>query len=275
MSETAIKSMQLYSHVDRIYNDLKELGVSATEPLSVDMLVPYDQLHYFGTDAVDEAIDYAKVNHDSRVLDVGSGLGGPARYLADKTGCHVTAVELQSDMHAVAQSLTQRCGLDKNVEHVCGDIHQTAIADNSYDVIVSWLAIYHIPQHDALYKRLRKSMKNDARIYFEDLYVDGEFNSQEQQEIDHLLYGSNIQTQNDYLQTLGQAGFDDILFDDQTNRWQPFVEERLSQFRQARKEKVRIHGEDTVDALDGFYEVVARLLKGGKLRGVRVTATAK
>ncbi len=274
MSETAIKSMQLYSHVDRIYNDLTAMGISETDPLTVEMLVPFDQLHYFGTDAVDEAIASAAIDHHSKILDVGSGLGGPARYLANKTGCQVTAVELQSDMDEVAKSLTRRCGLDQQIDHVCGDIHATPIAANDYDAVVSWLAIYHIPQHASLYKRLHGSLKGGGRIYFEDLYANGAFDHNERQEIDQLLYGSNIQTREDYVDTLAQAGFEHIQFEDQTDHWQPFVVERLQRFRASRDDKVRIHGEQTVEALDGFYEVVARLLGGGKLRGVRVTAVA-
>lgn len=272
MSESAIKSMQLYSHVDRIYNDLRAAGIKETDPLTVDMLVPFDQLHYFGTDAVDEAIDYAKIGQNSHVLDVGSGLGGPARYLADRSGCRVTAVELQSDMHQVATTLTRRCGLDQLINHVCGDIHKTPMQERTYDAVVSWLAIYHIPEHLALYRRLHQTLKPGGQLYFEDLYVAGEFNETEQQEINHLLYGENLQSKENYLDTLQEAGFTDISFTDKTDLWQPFVADRLQNFRAARTDIIAIHGAPVVDALDGFYEVVARLLKGGKLRGVQVTA---
>ena len=46
-----------------------------------------------------------------QVLNIGSGLGGPARYLAHKTGCHVLACELQHDLNATAQLATERAGL--------------------------------------------------------------------------------------------------------------------------------------------------------------------
>jgi len=274
MSESTIKSMQLYSHVDRIYNDLRNAGIKADDPLSVDVLVRFDQLHYFGTDAVDEAIRLANIDEQSHILDVGSGLGGPARYLADRTGCQVFAVELQRDMDEVARSLTKRCGLDELIEHVCGDIHETPIAASTFDAIVSWLAIYHIPDQRALFSRLHQSMKSGGRIYFEDLFGNDDFTDSEQKEVNELLYGEHLRSKQQYVDDLSHAGFVDIQFEDMTEAWQPFVAERLKQYRANRKKNIDVHGEGVVAALDGFYEVVARLLKGGKLRGTRVTASA-
>ena len=62
--------------------------------------------------------------HSSKhnILDIGSGLGGPGRYIVHKTGCSLMAVELQGDLHDVAQDLTKRCGLAKKMTHFCGNI---------------------------------------------------------------------------------------------------------------------------------------------------------
>ena len=69
-------------------------------------------------------------NH--HVLDVGSGLGGPARYLANKTGCLVTAIELQDDLHKEAENLTQRCNLQQKLKHITGDFLQMDLGGYSY-----------------------------------------------------------------------------------------------------------------------------------------------
>ena len=87
-----MKSMKLYTNVQRIHNDLAALGIGPDAALRVDQLTPFDQYHYFGTDAVDEALEVLQLQPGSRVLDVGSGIGGPARYIAVKTGAHVTAL---------------------------------------------------------------------------------------------------------------------------------------------------------------------------------------
>ncbi len=63
-------------------------------------------------------IKEAHLGTDSRVLNVGSGLGGPARYFGGKLGASVLAVELQDDLHRTAAELTARCGLNDNVHHL-------------------------------------------------------------------------------------------------------------------------------------------------------------
>ena len=164
MTDDAIKSMKLYQGVERIYNDLADIGIGDDEPLTVDDLTPFDQLHYFGTDAVDAAIAALGIDGASRVLDVGAGLGGPARYMAQRTGCHVTALELQADIDGVARSLTGRCGLADRVTHLCGDVLTAELAANAHDALVSWLAFYHIVDHRALFAKAIATLKPGGRL---------------------------------------------------------------------------------------------------------------
>src|SRR5210317_2159009 len=102
-----IKSMQLYPRAERILDDLSNLGFSAQEPVPVDVLNRFDQLHYHGTAALDAAISACGIEPGQRILEVGSGWGGCARYIAQSSGAHVTAVEIQEDYHQVGRSLTQ------------------------------------------------------------------------------------------------------------------------------------------------------------------------
>src|SRR5271165_7088574 len=117
----AIESIPLYTHLDRINSLLAALGIGPTDPIRPEQLFPLDQWHYHGTNAIRAAADRLSLGPASRVLEIGSGIGGPARYLAHTTGCQVTALELQPKVHAIAADLTRRCGLDGRVLHVCGD----------------------------------------------------------------------------------------------------------------------------------------------------------
>ena len=113
MDNENIKSMKLYNFIDRVFNELKELGKEKKGSLTINQLKTFDQLHYHGTEAIDYAIKKFKINKNSEILEIGSGIGGPSRYIAHKTGAKVSALELQEDHHKVGRMLTKRCGLEK------------------------------------------------------------------------------------------------------------------------------------------------------------------
>jgi len=145
------KTMKLYDQVERINNELRDLGLGQSAALKASDLAPFDQYHYFGTQAVDEAARVLGVGPQSRVLDVGSGIGGPARHLASTTGCDVVALELQPDLHRTAMDLTRRCALENHVHHVCGDILGPLPSLDTFHCIVSFLCFLHIADHDRLF----------------------------------------------------------------------------------------------------------------------------
>ena len=167
-----IKTMKLYNNVDRIFNELRELGKTNSDPLNVDELNNiefFDQLHYHGTKAVDISINKLGINSSMSILEIGSGIGGPARYIASKTGAIVTALELQPDQHKLASDLTRRCNLSEKVIHVCGDFLTYEWYGQKFDAIVSWLALYHIEDHDTLLKKSFELLNPNGFFYAEDL----------------------------------------------------------------------------------------------------------
>src|SRR5712691_10798515 len=119
-TEVTLKSMPLYVNVERIHNELTELGIAGDAPLQPEQLFPFDQYHYNGVDAVRAAVEAVGIGSDTHALEIGSGIGGPARYLAHTTGCRVTALELQPELHEIGVDLTLRSGLAGQVTHLCG-----------------------------------------------------------------------------------------------------------------------------------------------------------
>jgi len=147
---TDIKSMKLYTHVERIENELAEIGKSPSDPISVDELSAFDQLHYHDTAALDVALSVIGGGTDQHWLEIGSGIGGPARYLAQRGDIRITALELQPDQNELAARLTRRCGVDAQIVHACGDFLDYDFAGQQFDAVVSWLALYHIPARPGL-----------------------------------------------------------------------------------------------------------------------------
>ena len=273
MDADAIKTMRLYSQVERVYDDLRHAGIGDDDPLTVDALSAFDQYHYFGTEAVDEAIGALNIGPHSRVLDVGSGLGGPARVMATRSGCRVTALELQADLDQVGKSLTARCGLAGNIDHVCGDVLETALAPGGHDAVVSWLALYHIADPARLFARLADAVAPGGGLYVEDFHRLGDFTDQEQTVLDQVLYAQSMPPRDEYITTVEAAGFTDVRFTDMTAPWTEFVSERAAAYRARLDEHAAVHGADVAGGLDAFYQAVVKLFRGGRFAGVRLTAT--
>ena len=264
--------MKLYHQVERVFNELKALGIQDKEPIKVEQLTPFDQYHYLGTGAVDASVREIGINKNMRVLEVGAGIGGPSRYLAHSVGCHITAMELQADLNQTASALTERCGLSGNVEHVCGDILKGAPGGQQFDALVSWLTFLHIPARNTLYEKCYTALKPGAGIYVEDYFARAPLTHAEQKNLAMHVYCERVPSMDDYRFELNEAGFANIRLVDVSEPWTQFVIDRLAKFEAARERNLNLHGAKTVDGLTEFYTTVVDLFKAGNLGGIKFTA---
>lgn len=267
-----IKTMALYRDVDRIRRDLRAAGFGDGAALTVVDLVPYDQMHYEGTGAVDDGCKYLQAGPGRKILDIGAGIGGPARYIADRTGAHVTALELQADLNASGIELTERCGLQARVSHVAGDFLSGIVPAGQFGGILSMLCFLHIPDRAALLAQCARVLAPGGRIFIDDYVARAELNASERASLADKLYCTYLPPQQVYIADLGKAGFTDIQAVDKTADWKSFVVARLDAFRAQRTAIVERYGAVTCDSLDDFYGTVAGLFTNGRVGGVRITA---
>jgi len=82
----------------------------------------FDQFHSGGSEAVDRLLPSLQLAPGMTVLDVGSGLGGPARQIARSAGCAVVGVDITPSYVDTAEALTRAAGLDNHVSFICSDI---------------------------------------------------------------------------------------------------------------------------------------------------------
>jgi cyclopropane fatty-acyl-phospholipid synthase-like methyltransferase len=265
--------MPLYSTIQRIRNELKELGSAGA--LTPEQLYPFDQIHYRGIDAVREAALALGLGPSHRVLDVGAGIGGPARFLAHTTGCQVDALELQPEMHAIGEELTARCGLEARVRHVQGDALTHSLEDAACDAAVSWLAIHHIPERPRLLRRIAAALRPGGRLYIEDLYERAPFTVDDLPDVQQTLYGVTMTSAEDYVGDIQAAGFADVQVTDMSGAWGTFCVGRAAAWRAAAERHTRVHGEPIVQTLDTFFATVARMFASGRLGGVRILASRR
>ena len=267
-----IKSMKLYNNVDRIFNELREIGKSTSSTLLVEDLTKFDQLHYHGTDAIDIFIEKLEINEKTKILDVGSGIGGPARYLADKTGAEITAIELQSDQNNLAKDLTKKCGLSNKVNHICGDILDYDFKNQTFDAVVSWLTLYHIANHEILLKKLFDLLNPNGFFYTEDITSRINLSDADRKEIKKEIYGIHLPYFDNYISNLEQNGFKLIFSEDMSSSWTDFTKERIKKYNSEKERNIRVHGKEVYDSLNLFYNFVGQYFSNGKLGGIRVIA---
>ena len=105
--------------LSRLNAALADDGVDL-DRLTVETLAPYDQFHGRGLEATSEIAELVEVSSHDHLLDIGSGIGGPARYLATRFGCKVTGIDLTPEFCDVARHLTLLLGLEDSVSFESG-----------------------------------------------------------------------------------------------------------------------------------------------------------
>ena len=112
----------------RIDAVLSELGHDP-QNLIPETLATVDHLHSGGLATTRDQANRISLTQDSRVLDIGCGTGGPARYLAHRYGCWVEGIDLTPELIETGQILTARCGLADRVTLKLGNALELSYAD--------------------------------------------------------------------------------------------------------------------------------------------------
>src|SRR5580692_971116 len=111
-----------YTEKDLITSIDRLVPEGATDGTTVEALQYLDQYHVGGSPAVERLLVTLMPSPSDIVLDIGSGLGGPARQVSTASGCRVTGVDITEAYVEAAAELTERCGLSDRVQFVCSDI---------------------------------------------------------------------------------------------------------------------------------------------------------
>jgi len=153
---------------DRIKSALATIAPES-QTLTVAQLAPLDQFHLRGIPATSELASAASIESSTRVLDLGCGIGGPARYLAATFGCKVTGVDLSSAFIDAATYLTARCGLSDRVTFQVGDALHLPFEDAVFDAVFLQHVAMNIEDRPALYAEARRILAPGGRLATYDL----------------------------------------------------------------------------------------------------------
>ena len=134
------------------------------QQLTPEQLGALDQFHTRGLAATAELASLAGITADMSVLDVGSGVGGPARLLAATCGCRVTGVDLSEPFVDAARYLTERTGQGGQVAFHAASALELPFDDGGFDAVFLQHVAMNISDRARLYREIRRVLKRGGRF---------------------------------------------------------------------------------------------------------------
>jgi sarcosine/dimethylglycine N-methyltransferase len=148
---------------ERLKTALAALG-PADRRLTPQQLGALDQFHTRGLAATAELAELAGIAAGMSVLDVGSGVGGPARFLAAAYGCRVTGVDLSEPFVEAACYLTERTGQGGQVSFQAASALELPFDDGRFDVVLLQHVAMNIADRARLYCEIRRVLTSGGRF---------------------------------------------------------------------------------------------------------------
>jgi len=143
------------------------------QQLLPQQLAALDQFHTRGLAATAELAKLAGITADMSVLDAGSGVGGPARFLAATYGCRVTGVDLSEPFVDAARYLTERTGQSGQVSFETASVLELPFNDDHFDVALLQHVAMNISDRARLYREIRRVLKSGGKFATFDVVLNG------------------------------------------------------------------------------------------------------
>ena len=148
---------------ERIVAALKDAGIPP-EKWTPEILGPADQIHGGGLQQTQVHAALVSITSDMHLLDIGCGIGGPARYFATEFGCRVTGIDLTDEYIDAASLLTQKIGLSDRVVFDCGDATALPYDDASFDMAWALNVTMNIEDRAGFYAGVHRVLKPGGRF---------------------------------------------------------------------------------------------------------------
>jgi SAM-dependent methyltransferase len=225
----------------RIDEQLRLSGVADDHNLSPSDVAALDQFHVGGLEATQELARLFSPSRGSYVLDIGSGLGGPSRYLAANYGCRIIGIDITEEYCRIASVLAARMGLEDRVEYRCGDARELLFPDGTFDGAWTQHVSMNIAEKKELYEGIRRVLKIGGRFALHDVV---------QRTSRTILFPvpwarmpeiSHLQSAEAVRKTITEAGFVLVAWNDVTEGALRFLDAMVARSRNAETPRLGLH----------------------------------
>ena len=224
-----------YTHgqlLDRILGGITSIG-KTPDTVTVDDLAPVDEFHIGGRQASEDFIGQLELSADDHTLDVGCGIGGTSRFVADRFGCRVTGIDLTPEFVTTGQTLCDWVGLSGLVELYQGDATAMPFADESFDAAFMLHVGMNIADKAGLFEEVYRQIKPGVFFGVYGVMQTGDEPLTYPVPWSSVPGTSSLASQEQYIAALEQAGFHIIKIRDRREFAAEFFEETRRRMEQA------------------------------------------
>lgn len=162
------KHYQNESLSNKIIQALRDAGKDP-DNLTREDIAPFEDFHIGGRETTRQLAEFGKLTSKEAVLDIGCGIGGPARTLASEFDCNVTGIDITEDYCLAAKMLTEKVGLSKQVSFKHGNALDLPFKDGSFDVVWLQHVTMNIEDKKSLFQEIKRVLKPTGRLVFHEI----------------------------------------------------------------------------------------------------------
>ena len=240
--------------------------------LDQGILQDYDQDHFGGLAATDTLAHLANVGRSSHVIDVCSGLGGPARYFAHHYGSRVTGIDLNQSRVDGAIRLTKMVGLEAKISFYHANALSSALPSAEFDSLIAQEAFCHIPNKPELLTECLRVLKPGGLIAFTDILEGASMTTPVTERLRQEMTFMELNTLGTYRTLLETSGCEIKMAEDLSEEWARILINRLAMYRGLKDQTIARFGSSHFEKWDRTYSFFVGLYTSGELGGGRFLA---